>query len=223
MTRLGRLVRTKGIVVTLISCAVVAVSVPVSLAAVGATGGSGAAQPPQSVPQPYSTPASSTPETSSTVPPVTATDPAVTTSNPSVTTTAPSVTASGGPLTVAVSATPTSVTVGTVVTLTLTVENNSSSAVSAVSASTVLPDGMDWLTYSPNCQGMGPKFTCAFGATAGGIPMSTASLPAATSEQSTITVKVSYAASPLTVQVEASGSIPAGPVSASASTSIQVS
>lgn len=175
-------------------------------------------------------PMSSTPSTGI-VGPVPTTAPAVTpppttaaqaTNLPGTTVTAPTTTASpttaaGEPrLRVGLQASPDPVAPGQRLVYTITVSNTGSAPLDGVTARLPLPEYVQWVSWSPNCQGQGPTFTCVFGP---GAPAAPGALPPGQSLSASITTTVdtSPSAPSFSATVTATGNGPSGQQTATAS------
>lgn len=126
---------------------------------------------------------------------------------------------SSGPLGVELTASPDPVRPGSHLTYTITVTNLGTTPISNVSARLPLPQYVQWVSWSPNCQGQGPTFTCTFVSNGTYSPPGPQSrLQPGQSQSATITTTVdsSPTVPSFAAIVTASGTAPSGQVTASA-------
>jgi uncharacterized repeat protein (TIGR01451 family) len=114
-------------------------------------------------------------------------------------------------LVVKLSAAPDPVRRGQTLIYTIRVFNNGRRTLTAVTAKDSLPEGADWISWSPGCEGAGPVFTCSLG------PL----LPQA-SRGTTITVRVTSALSDLTSSVTVTAESSVGQSTAAATSRVRL-
>lgn len=104
----------------------------------------------------------------------------------------------------------------------MTVSNHSNGPMTEVRATDALPEGVDWTSWSDNCTGAGPTFTCFFGTNrTRGSPTTSPLLPG-TSDQATLTVKVTFRQPSITNRATVTGSTQARLASASATVTTEI-
>lgn len=131
----------------------------------------------------------------------------------------PGTNAPGGPLAVQLTASPNPVSPGHALSYTITVTNLGTTPLSGVATRLALPEYVQWVSWSPNCQGQGPTFICTFGGKSTSPPPGPqAQLQPGQSQSASITVTVN--ASPtvpsFSATVTASATTTTGPVTATA-------
>lgn len=116
------------------------------------------------------------------------------------------------PLAVQLTAGPNPVGPGQKLTYTIAVTNLGSTPLTGVSVLFPLPD--DWWTWSANCQGAGPDFTCTFGGNSTSPPPGPGAqlLPGQSQTAWITTIAPRSGTGPLVATVTASGALPSGQV-----------
>lgn len=126
-----------------------------------------------------------------------------------------------GPLAVQLTASPVVASPGHDLTYTITVTNLGTTPLNGVSARLPLPAYVGWVSWSPNCQGQGPTFTCSFGGDSTSPPPGPqAQLQSGQSQSASITTTVdtSPTVQSFSATVTASATAPSGQVTATVTT-----